>query len=190
MKLLHHFLYVAMTVVVSGCATMPTGPSVKVMPAPGKPFSQFQEEDTNCRKWAEQSVGIAPKDVQNQNTASGAAIGTVGGAGVGALFGAASGHAGAGAAIGAGTGLLLGSIIGSEKGRVTAQEAQRRYDIAYEQCMTSSDNQVGYRAPVRRQRVIMAPPPPPPPENYNPPPDNQPYTESDYPQPDTPPPVQ
>jgi len=192
MKFMERFLYVVMTAIMSSCATMPTGPSVNVLPAPGKPFSQFQSEDANCRKWAEHSVGVSPTDVQNQNTAGGAAIGAVGGAGAGALLGAASGHAGAGAAIGAGTGLLLGTVIGSEKGRVTAREAQRRYDIAYEQCMTSSGNQVVNRVP--RRRVIVVPPPPPPvyyetpPAEYQPPPPAS--TEPGYPPPGTPPPVQ
>ncbi|MDR3430811.1 MAG: glycine zipper family protein, partial [Rouxiella aceris] len=69
-----------------------------MLPAQGKPFTQFQAEDANCRKWAEQSIGISPQEAQNQSTVSGAAIGTLGGAGVGALLGSASGHAGAGAA--------------------------------------------------------------------------------------------
>jgi len=93
-----------------------------VLPAPGKPFSKFQEEDANCRRWAEQSVGVSPSEIRNQNTASGAAVGALGGAGVGALLGAASGHAGAGAAIGAGTGLLLGTAVGSDTGRVSGQK--------------------------------------------------------------------
>jgi outer membrane lipoprotein SlyB len=174
MKLLRQFLCVALavTVSVSGCATMPTGPSVMVLPAPGKPFSTFQAEDASCRKWGEQSVGVSPSEIRNQNTAGGAAVGALGGAGVGALLGAASGHAGAGAAIGAGTGLLLGTAVGSDTGRVSGQEAQRRYDIAYSQCMVSHGNRVGGQAEYyRRHRVIVVPAePPPPPVYYVPPP--------------------
>jgi len=181
MKRMQLVLLVVMVMLVSGCATFPTGPSVRVLPAPGKSFDQFQTEDAKCRRWAEQAIGVSPQDVQNQNTAGGAAIGTLAGAGVGALLGAASGHAGAGAAIGAGSGLLLGSAIGSDSGRVYGAQAQRRYDNAYVQCMYSHGNQVP--GAVRTYRHRMATPPPPPPEydNYAPP-------APAYPPPGTPPP--
>ncbi|MHB1619506.1 MAG: hypothetical protein ACYCTY_05910 [Sulfuricella sp.] len=35
-------LYVAFGVALAGCASTPVGPSVAVMPGPGKPFDQFQ----------------------------------------------------------------------------------------------------------------------------------------------------
>ena len=167
---------------VTGCATMPQGPSVTVLPTQGKPFTQFQEEDASCRKWAEQSIGISPAEVQNESAVSGAAIGSLLGAGVGALIGSAGGHAGTGAAIGAGTGLLMGTSVGSNSGRVHGQEAQRRYDIAYSQCMASSGNQVitqpasrpaGYHYP--RRRVIVVPTEPPPVYYAPPPPVYAPY---------------
>ena len=44
-------------VVLSGCATMPTGPTVTVMPGPGKPFEVFMADDGVCRQWAQQSIG-------------------------------------------------------------------------------------------------------------------------------------
>lgn len=162
MELIKLIMMSAIVLTVTGCATMPTGPSIMVLPAQGKPFTQFQVEDTNCRKWAEQSIGISPQEAQTQNTVGGAAIGTLAGAGVGALLGSASGHAGAGAAIGAGTGLLMGTAIGASSGQISGAEAQRRYDIAYAQCMTSNGNQVINMVPVRRRRVIVVPPPPPP----------------------------
>ena len=37
-----HLLFLIMAVL-GGCATMPTGPSVMVMPGPGKPFEVFAE---------------------------------------------------------------------------------------------------------------------------------------------------
>ena len=141
---------------------MPSGPSVRVLPAPGKPFDVFMGEDARCRQWASQQIGISPQEAHNQNVAGGAAVGALGGAGVGALLGAAGGHAGAGAAIGAGSGLLLGSAIGSDAGRVYGMEAQRRYDNAYVQCMYSYGNQVP--GVVRTYRRRMTAPPPPPPE--------------------------
>ena len=160
----------------TGCATLPTGPSVMVLPAPGKPFELFQAEDAACRRWAEQRIGMNPQESYNQNAASGAAVGTVLGAGVGALLGAASGNAGAGAAIGAGSGLLLGSASGSESGRVYGELAQRRYDNSYLQCMYASGNQIpGTVRRDYRRRAMQAPPPPPTgdggvPPDYFPPP--------------------
>lgn len=180
MKLIQRMVIFGAVVAMAGCATLPTGPSVRVLPGPGKSFDKFQGEDAICRRWADQAIGISPQEAQNQNTAGGAAIGTIGGAGVGALLGAASGHAGAGAAIGAGSGLLLGSAIGSDSGRVYGAEAQRRYDNAYIQCMYSHGNQVPGAVRVYRHRRATPPPPPP---DYE-------YDYPAYPPPGTPPPGQ
>ncbi|HZV94336.1 MAG TPA: hypothetical protein VFF62_00325, partial [Candidatus Nitrosocosmicus sp.] len=65
---------------VSGCVTVPSGPSVMVMPGPGKSFEQFQFDDGACRQWAQQQSGDAAT-AANQSTAAGAVIGTVVGAG-------------------------------------------------------------------------------------------------------------
>lgn len=152
--------------VMSGCATLPTGPSVNVLPAPGKPFAAFRTEDATCRQWAEQQMGMSTQQAYNKNVATGAVAGTAIGAGLGAAVGSASGHAGAGAAIGAASGLLVGSVTGSNAGQVYGREAQRRYDNAYVECMYSYGNQVpGYRPRVASappQPVVAAPPPPPP----------------------------
>jgi hypothetical protein len=149
-----------MIVLLSGCATVPTGPTVMVLPGAGKTFQQFQVDDAICRQWARQQVGLSPQEAVNQSTASGAAVGTVIGAGVGAALGAASGNAGAGAAFGAGTGLLIGTAEGSNAGYYYGSELQRRYDIAYQQCMYANGDVIpGMRTrPARR----MSPPPPPP----------------------------
>ncbi len=157
---------------ISGCATLPTGPSVKVFPAPNKSFEEFQADDAVCRQWAERSIGVAPQEAANQNVATGAVAGTALGAGVGALLGAASGHAGAGAAIGAGSGLLVGSAAGANAGQVYGWEAQRRYDTAYEQCMYAKGNQVP--GTVTRRRARRSIPPPPPSGSYQVPPDYSP----------------
>ena len=150
-----------------GCATLPSGPSVNVLPGPGKSFDTFRNEDTTCRQWAEQRLGTASQQTYDQNVATGAVAGTAVGAGLGAALGAASGHAGAGALIGAASGLFVGTAAGSDSGRVYGREAQRRYDNAYVQCMYSYGNQVpGRRVAVAPPRpvVVAAPPPPPPPQ--------------------------
>jgi hypothetical protein len=149
-------------VAISGCATLPTGPSVAVMPAPGKPFEQFQADDAKCREWAAQQIGVSPQETADQNTAAGAVIGTAIGAGLGAAIGSASGNMGTGAAIGAGTGLLFGTAAGADRGYYYGRSAQRRYDIAYQQCMYAKGNQIsGVIEPPRRGYRRMPPPPPP-----------------------------
>jgi hypothetical protein len=145
-----------------GCATLPTGPSVNVLPAQGKSFDTFRSEDASCRQWAEQRLGAPAQETADQNVATGAVAGTAIGAGLGAALGAASGHAGAGAAIGAASGLLFGTVAGSDSARVYGREAQRRYDNAYVQCMYSYGNQVPGRRAAAPPRVAVAPPPPPP----------------------------
>jgi hypothetical protein len=133
------FLLLAM----AGCATVPPGPSVMVLPGPGKSFEEFQAEDANCKYWASQQSGMSAQEAVNQNTVSGAVVGTLIGAGLGAAIGAVSGNPGMGAAVGAGSGLLGGTISGANAGQGYAWEAQRRYDIAYQQCMYAKGNQVG-----------------------------------------------
>ena len=154
--------------VLGGCATLPTGPSVRVLPTPGKSFEQFMAEDAVCRQWAEQQLGMSAQDTVNQNTATSAVVGTAIGAGVGAALGAASGNAGAGAAIGGGTGLLFGTASGASSGQVYGMEAQRRYDNTYVQCMYAKGNQIpGSVRKVRRVKTVA----PPPPGMYSVPPD-------------------
>jgi len=145
-----------------GCATVPTGPSVMVLPSPGKPFDQFQADDSNCRWWASQQAGMTSQEALNRNTASGAAVGTLIGAGLGAAIGAASGNPGIGAAIGAGSGLLGGTISGASAGQGYQWEAQRRYDIAYQQCMYAKGNQVSGMAQRSPSDYNAMPPPPTP----------------------------
>ena len=131
--------------VVCGCATLPTGPSVLVLPARGKSLEKFQAEDMTCRNWARQQIGITAQDTADNSTARSALVGTAVGAGAGALLGAASGNAGAGMAVGAGSGLLLGTATGAGAGEQAGWEAQRRYDYSYVQCMYIKGNQVPNR---------------------------------------------
>jgi hypothetical protein len=153
------FLAVALLTLV-GCATIPTGPSVMVLPPAGKSFEQFQAEDAICRQWARQQIGLSAQETVNQNTANSAIVGTIIGAGIGAAIGSASGDMGSGAAIGAGSGLLVGAASGAESGRVYGWEAQHRYDMAYMQCMYAKGNQIP-GVTTRSRRVQRIPPPPP-----------------------------
>ena len=92
----------------TGCAAMPSGPDVAVMPGPGKSFEQFAMDDNICRSYAGQSIGTNADNVGTKNVVTGAAVGTALGATAGAALG---GHHGT--ASGGGAGLLLGSAIGA-----------------------------------------------------------------------------
>jgi hypothetical protein len=156
----------AILIAAGACATVPKGPSVSALPGSGKTFEQFQADDAACRQWADQHIGQSPQETINQNTVAGAAVGTAAGAVLGAVIGSASGHAGTGAAVGAGSGLLLGTAAGANAGRAYGMEAQRRYDIAYEQCMVAKGNQVPavqQTPPTPVAEAVPPPPPPPPP---------------------------
>lgn len=147
-----------LTLLLPGCATAPTGPSVAVMPGPGKSFQQFVNDDRGCRAYAAQSIGTNVNDAGAANIATGAAVGTAIGAAAGALLG---GHEGSGS--GAGAGLIMGSAIGAGNAASIQQSAQRRYDIAYEQCMyakgdrlpQASPSTTYYVYPHRRRGVVI-----------------------------------
>ncbi len=162
--------------VLAGCVHVPTGPNVMALPGSGKSFDEFQYDDAVCRDWAAARVGKTANRAANESTATGAAVGTVLGAATGAAIGAASGHPATGAAVGAGAGLLGGTIVGADNAQDTRWTVQRRYDMAYTQCMYARGNQVPlprgsrptYRPPPRPRRHV-----PPPPEGAppRPPPD-------------------
>lgn len=168
----------------TGCATVPQGPNVAVMPGVGKSFEQFVADERVCRAYADESIGTRVTDAGAGNVVSGAAAGTVVGAAAGALLGGHRGTAG-----GAGAGLLIGSAIGASNAGGVQHNAQRRYDIAYQQCMYAKGNQIPqfYGAPTTtyyrygRPVTVYQPPPtvilqsppvqiPPPPGTIPPPP--------------------
>src|SRR5262245_41662849 len=119
----------------TSCATVPTGPNVMVLPTVGKPFDLFQTEDTYCRYYAQSRLGLAPDQAGTESLIASSAVGTAVGAAAGAAIGAAAGNAGLGAAIGAGSGLLVGSASGAQAGAASSATLQARYDTAYLQCM-------------------------------------------------------
>ncbi len=160
-------LVAVVAVLVTACATVPAGPSVMVLPGNGKNFEQFMTDDAVCRQWAAQQTGTTTERVSSESTISGAAIGTAVGAAAGAAIGAAAGSPGIGAAAGAGAGLLGGTAIGASSAQTAGTSVQRRYDVAYMQCMYAKGNQI----PVARgsQPAYTSQPPPPPPPPPSPP---------------------
>ena len=81
MGLCQKFAPLAVLLAVGGCATLPTGPSVTVLPAQGKSFEAFRGEDESCRQWAEKRLGAPVQEIHDQNVATGAVAGTAVGAG-------------------------------------------------------------------------------------------------------------
>lgn len=136
-------LVLAGTLALGGCAVAPpTGPSVVAMPAQGKSLADFHQDDVACRQYAFSDIGVAPAAAAQQSAVNSAALGTALGAAAGALLGAAGGNAGVGAAIGAGSGLLFGGAAGAGAAETSSAGLQRRYDIAYAQCMSSKGDSV------------------------------------------------
>jgi hypothetical protein len=137
-------LGVVSVLALGACAVAPPqGPSVMALPAQGKSFDAFQQDDATCRGYATQQTGGASAAQAANNSAIGSAVlGTALGAGVGAALGSVGGAVGAGAAIGGATGLLAGSAIGASNAQASGGNVQARYDTAYTQCMYSRGNSV------------------------------------------------
>ncbi|MGD0948752.1 MAG: glycine zipper family protein [Candidatus Binatia bacterium] len=172
-----YLLPIAAGLMLAGCVTVPTGPSVMVLPGYGKDFEQFKVDDAVCRDWALQQTGTTTNKAATEAAVGSAAVGTVVGAAAGAAVGAASGHPATGAAVGSGVGLLGGTAVGADRGASAQWTVQRRYDIAYTQCMYAKGNQVpvpgGSQRPSAPAALPSANPPldvPPPPAGNPPPP--------------------
>ncbi len=135
----------------AGCAQTPMGPTVQVMPGPGKSFEAFQYDQASCKQFA---AGAVAGQAQNANTRAvgAAAIGTVLGAGLGAAVGG-----GRGAAIGAGSGAIVGTGVGMGSSANEQLSIQQQYDNAYSQCMYSKGEMVPGYGPM----MVQSPPPPP-----------------------------
>jgi YmgG-like glycine-zipper protein len=141
----------------AGCAQMPVAPTVAVMPGANKPFEVFMQDDQLCRGWAAHSVGQPGNDAAAQQFVGS----TVAGAVIGALAGAAvGGHRSAGT--GAAVGTLIGGSVGANQSAGIAWNAQRSYDIAYQQCMYSKGNVVPSSRYGAYQYQYQPPPPAPP----------------------------
>ncbi len=131
------FFCTVMLLLLTGCAIVPKGPSVAVMPGADKDLDEFATDDNTCRSYASKSIGMNVNETGANNIVTGAVVGTAVGAAAGALIG---GHRGA--SVGAGAGLLMGSAVGVGNAETVEHDTQRRYNIAYEQCMYSKGNQV------------------------------------------------
>ena len=144
------------TLALSACAVAPpSGPSVMALPAQGKSFEQFQQDDAVCQQFASARIDYgSPQQAANESGVSSAAVGTLVGAAAGALIGAAAGDPAAGAAIGGGGGLLFGSAAGVSNAYASGAALQQRYDMAYTQCMVGK----GESVPMAQNQAAYYPP--------------------------------
>ncbi len=160
----------ALSALLAGCVSLPTGPSVMALPGAGKTFEQFRADDADCRNYAYQQIGGTTADQAAWNSGvRSAAVGTAVGAAAGALIGGSQG-----AGIGAGTGLVFGSAMGSGAGQSSGYGTQRSYDHAYIQCMYARGESVPVSGVMSRsaQPAVTTYPAAPAPAsgNYPPPP--------------------
>lgn len=150
----HLLMSACIAVTLAGCAQTPMGPTVQVMPGPGKSFDAFQNDQGSCKVYAAGQVQ-GQADAANQQAVGAGLLTTVLGAGLGAAIGGAGGAAGAGAAIGAASGAGLGTAIGANGSSYAQMSIQQQYDNAFSQCMYAKGDQVPGYAP-----IATAPPPP------------------------------
>ena len=155
---------------VGGCVSLPTGPSVMVLPGTGLSFDQFRNDDAVCQQYAYFQVGgTTANQAAVDSGVTSAAVGTALGAAAGAALGG-----GRGAAIGAGTGLVGGSLVGTGAAGSSMYATQDRYDVAYIQCMYAKGHQVPVSGQFSGAIPQQAAPPasniPPPPPGSPPPP--------------------
>ena len=137
---------VAMPCLLAACA-QPIGPTVQVLPPPGKPYAAFQAEQRECSLDA--GAQIRPMvDAAARAELGTAALGTVLGAGMGAAVGR-----GRGAGIGAAGGAIAGAAIGND-GYASAQDRiQALYDNTYGSCMVAHGDLLP--APLPTQVVVV-----------------------------------
>ena len=118
------------------------GPTVQVLPGPGKSFASFQSDQAICRQFAEQAVRDQAQGANLRGLGT-AALTTVLGAGLGAAIGG-----GQGAAIGAAGGALGGAGLGAVRSSNAQNAIQAQYDNAFVQCMFSLGNSVPNTGPM------------------------------------------
>jgi hypothetical protein len=159
--------------VLSGCASTPTHPTVEARPPANKPFEVFQADQAACESYAHDQVA-GEADSANSKAIGATLIGAALGAGIGAAAG--GGH---GAGVGAAIGGTAGTAVGANGSAHEQRSIQVQYDNAYSACMSSKGNIVAqpvvHRTVTVIQPVYAAPPPvvyvaPPPPVGYAPPP--------------------
>ncbi|MDR3424784.1 MAG: glycine zipper family protein [Alphaproteobacteria bacterium] len=143
----------------AACASMPMGPTVRVLPPQGKPFDQFAAEQAGCKQYADSQVSGQADRANTTGLLEGLG-GTVLGAGLGAAVGG-----GQGAAVGAAGGAIAGTAVGASTSMHQQKSIQQQYNDAYAACMTAKGNQIDrpvvYSPPAQTTVIYTQPAPPP-----------------------------
>src|SRR6266496_605072 len=88
MSLLRFSPVLTAALLLGACVSVPSGPSVMVLPGTGKSFDQFRADDMDCRQFAYSQVGgTDANQVASESAVKSAAVGTVIGAAAGAAIG-------------------------------------------------------------------------------------------------------
>jgi len=158
MKSLRSATLCSTALLLAACASTPMGPTVRTLPAQGKPFEVFQAEQASCKQYADEQVRGQAERANTTGLLEG-----IGGTALGAGLGAAVGG-GRGAAVGAAGGAIAGTAVGASTSSHEQRGIQQQYDDAYVQCMVAKGNQVQQPvvyAPHPTTTVIYTQPPPP-----------------------------
>ena len=75
MQLSKRFALVALPFALVACVSLPSGPSVMVLPGTGMSFDQFRLDETTCRQYAGEQVGQSSESAGTSAGVSSAAIG-------------------------------------------------------------------------------------------------------------------
>jgi hypothetical protein len=116
-------LLVLISLIGSGCAGIPRGPSTAVYVGKGKSFEQYHGDAEVCREYATTEVARASGQSLPPAVKTGAVTGILGAA-TGAAIGSISGSPGRGAAIGAATGVTAGAGIGAMQAHQAGNQRQ------------------------------------------------------------------
>ena len=139
------YVAIAGVLLLAACAQTPMGPTVQVLPGPGKSLASFQSDQATCQQFAQQAVTDQAQGANLRGLGT-AAVTTVLGAGLGAAIGG-----GQGAAIGAAAGALGGAGLGAVRTSNAQNSIQAQYDNAFVQCMFSLGNSVPSAGPMMVQ---------------------------------------
>ncbi|MGH7121162.1 MAG: peptidoglycan-binding domain-containing protein [Acetobacteraceae bacterium] len=150
MRRLGGWPWLAAPLLLAACAQTPMGPTLNVMPGPGKSLSDFQTDQLVCKNFAEQAISGQAQNANLRGVGT-AAVGTVLGAGLGAAIGG-----GQGAAIGAASGALGGTGLGALSSSNRQEPIQEQYNNAFAQCMYTKGNQVPGFMPVAAEPAPAA----------------------------------
>ena len=106
------------------------------MPAQGKLFEVFAQDQATCKQFADSEVGgVGLSNLKEFGTA---AVSTALGAGLGAAV-----RGGRGAEAGSAFGAIAGAALGARGSARDQSNLQGRYNLAYTQCMYAHGNQIG-----------------------------------------------